>query len=49
MSAEGVAKETGMTVAQVRQALDRLLAVSYIRAVERDDQTLYRAARRSLR
>ncbi len=48
-SAEGVAKETGLTAAQVRQALDRLLAVSYIRAVERDDQTLYRAAPRSLR
>jgi len=47
--ADAVASETGLSLEQVRQALDRLIAVSYIRAVERGDRTLYRAAPRSLR
>jgi circadian clock protein KaiC len=48
-SAAAVASETGLSAEQVRQALDRLGVVRYIRVAERDDQTLYRAAPRSLR
>jgi circadian clock protein KaiC len=44
-----IAKETELTTDQVRKAVDRLLTVSYVRAVERDDTVLYRAAPRSLR
>jgi circadian clock protein KaiC len=47
-SADTVANETGLTAEQVRQAIDRLVAVSYLRAVERDGQTHYRASPRSL-
>jgi circadian clock protein KaiC len=42
-TAEALANDAGLTLEQVRPALDRLLAVSYVGAVGRGDQTLYRA------
>jgi len=49
ISAETVANETGLAPGQVDGALDRLLTLRYVRAAERDRQTLYRAAPQWLR
>jgi circadian clock protein KaiC len=46
--ADAVTRETALTDDQVRHALERLLAVHYIRAVHQEGQTLYRAAPRAL-
>jgi len=48
-SAAGVSSESGIPVEQIRHVIDRLVTVGYVRAVERDQTTLYRASPRSLR
>jgi circadian clock protein KaiC len=48
-SADNVSSDTGLPVEQIRRVVDQLRAVGYVRAVERDQTTLYRATLRSLR
>jgi len=48
-SAEDVSIESGLPVEQIRHAIDQLVAVGYIRAVARDQTTLYHGSPRSLR
>lgn len=48
-TAEVVAGDTGLVMEQIQQSMDRLLAVGYVRAVERGKRTLYHASPRSLR
>jgi circadian clock protein KaiC len=48
-SAEDVSSESGLPVEQIRHVIGELVAVGYVRAVERDQTTLYHALRRSLR
>jgi circadian clock protein KaiC len=48
-SAEDVSSDTGLPVERIRHVIGQLLAIGYVRAVERDQTTLYRASPRSLR
>ena len=48
-SAADVSSESGIPVEQIRHVIDNLVTVGYVRAVERDQTTLYHATPRSLR
>jgi hypothetical protein len=47
-SADNISSDTGLPVEQIRHVIDHLRAVGYVRAVERNRTTLYRASPRSL-
>lgn len=44
-----ISSESGIAVEQIRHVIDHLVTVGYVRAVERDQTTLYHATPRSLR
>jgi len=44
-----VSSESGIPVERIRHMIDRLMTVGYVRAVERDQTTLYHATPRSVR
>jgi hypothetical protein len=44
-----VSSESGIPVEQIQHVIDHLVTVGYVRAVERDQTTLYHATPRSLR
>ena len=48
-SATDVSSESGIPVEQIRHVIHRLVTVGYVRAVERDQTTLYHTSPRSLR